>query len=35
MAGNSQRRGATRKPGSKKGASVGTGGKNRGALEGR
>ncbi len=35
MAGNSQRRGATRKPGSKKGAHVGTGGKGRQALEGR
>lgn len=35
MAGNSQRRGATRKPGSKKGATGGTGGKNRRALEGR
>lgn len=35
MAGNSQRRGATRKPGSKKGATVGTGGKGRRALEGR
>lgn len=35
MAGNSQRRGATRKPGSKKGATVGTGGKNRRALEGK
>ncbi len=35
MAGNSQRRGATRKPGSKKGASVGSGGKGRRALEGR
>ena len=35
MAGNSQRRGATRKAGSKKGATVGTGGKGRRALEGR
>ncbi|MBC7289874.1 MAG: 23S rRNA (guanosine(2251)-2'-O)-methyltransferase RlmB [Actinotalea sp.] len=35
MAGNSQRRGATRKPGSKKGATVGSGGKNRRALEGK
>lgn len=35
MAGNSQRRGATRKPGSKKGATVGTGGKGRRALEGK
>jgi 23S rRNA (guanosine2251-2'-O)-methyltransferase len=35
MAGNSQRRGATRKAGSKKGAQVGTGGKGRKALEGR
>jgi len=35
MAGNSQRRGATRKPGSKKGAVVGTGGHGRRALEGR
>ena len=35
MAGNSQRRGATRKAGSKKGASAGTGGKGRRALEGR
>ena len=35
MAGNSQRRGATRKPGSKKGATAGTGGKNRRSLEGR
>jgi 23S rRNA (guanosine2251-2'-O)-methyltransferase len=35
MTGNSQRRGATRKPGSKKGASVGTGGQGRQALEGR
>lgn len=35
MAGNSQRRGATRKPGSKKGATVGTGGHGRQALEGR
>lgn len=35
MAGNSQRRGATRKPGSKKGPTVGTGGKGRRALEGK
>lgn len=35
MAGNSQRRGATRKPGSKKGATVGSGGKNRRGLEGK
>src|SRR6478736_3889827 len=35
MAGNSSRRGATRKAGSKKVASAGTGGKNRRALEGR
>ncbi|SDQ62318.1 23S rRNA (guanosine(2251)-2'-O)-methyltransferase RlmB [Quadrisphaera sp. DSM 44207] len=35
MAGNSARRGAVRKPGSKKGATVGTGGKNRRSLEGR
>ncbi len=35
MAGNSQRKGAMRKPGAKKGASVGSGGRNRRALEGR
>ena len=35
MAGNSQRRGATRKAGSKKGATGGTGGKGRRALEGK
>ena len=35
MAGNSQRRGATRKPGSKKGATVGSGGQVRQKLEGR
>lgn len=35
MAGNSKRRGAVRKPGSKKGARVGTGGQGRQALEGR
>ena len=35
MAGNSQRRGATRKGGSKKGPSAGTGGKNRRSLEGK
>ncbi|MCC3328439.1 23S rRNA (guanosine(2251)-2'-O)-methyltransferase RlmB [Nocardia abscessus] len=35
MAGNSQRRGAIRKSGSKKGAVVGSGGKRRRGLEGR
>ena len=35
MAGNSKRRGAVRKPGSKKGPTAGTGGKGRRALEGR
>lgn len=35
MAGNSKRRGAVRKPGSKKGARVGSGGQGRQALEGR
>ena len=35
MAGNSARRGATRKPGSKKGARVGSGGQGRQSLEGR
>ncbi|GAB2694926.1 23S rRNA (guanosine(2251)-2'-O)-methyltransferase RlmB [Thalassiella azotivora] len=35
MAGNSQRRGAIRKAGSKKGARVGTGGHGRKALEGK
>lgn len=35
MAGNSSRRGAVRKPGSKKGAVVGSGGQRRKALEGR
>ena len=35
MAGNSARRGATRKPGSKKGALVGSGGQRRKALEGK
>ncbi len=35
MAGNSKRRGATRNTGSKKGASVGTGGHGRRALEGK
>ncbi|MBD8062738.1 23S rRNA (guanosine(2251)-2'-O)-methyltransferase RlmB [Oceanitalea stevensii] len=35
MAGNSKRRGAVRKAGSKKGATVGSGGKGRRALEGR
>ncbi|MFV0458654.1 MAG: 23S rRNA (guanosine(2251)-2'-O)-methyltransferase RlmB [Actinomycetales bacterium] len=35
MAGNSQRRGAVRKAGSKKGASAGTGGHGRRALEGK
>lgn len=35
MAGNSQRRGAVRKTGSKKGAQVGTGGHGRRSLEGK
>jgi 23S rRNA (guanosine2251-2'-O)-methyltransferase len=35
MAGNSKRRGATRNAGSKKGATVGTGGHGRRALEGK
>ena len=35
MAGNSQRRGAVRKPGSKKGPAVGSGGIRRRGLEGR
>lgn len=35
MAGNSSRRGATRKPGSKKGAVMGSGGQRRKALEGK
>lgn len=35
MAGNSQRQGARRKPGAKKGATTGTGGKGRQALEGK
>lgn len=35
MAGNSRRRGATRKPGTKKGPTVGSGGKGRRALEGK
>lgn len=35
MAGNSQRRGAIRKAGSKKGATVGSGGQRRRGLEGR
>lgn len=35
MAGNSKRKGAIRKPGSKKGPRVGTGGHGRQALEGR
>jgi 23S rRNA (guanosine2251-2'-O)-methyltransferase len=35
MAGNSQRRGATRKGSSKKGPTVGSGGQRRQALEGR
>lgn len=35
MAGNSKRRGAIRKPGSKKGPQVGSGGQRRRALEGR
>src|SRR4030088_3241706 len=35
MAGNSRRRGAIRKPGTKKGPDVGSGGQRRRALEGR
>ncbi len=35
MAGNSQRRGAMRKPGTKKGAVVGTGGQSRRGVQGR
>jgi len=35
MAGNSRRRGAVRKPGSKKGATAGSGGKGRRSLQGR
>ena len=35
MAGNSQRRGAMRKTGTKKGAVIGSGGRARRALEGR
>lgn len=35
MAGNSQRKGAMRKPGSKKGMTVGSGGQRRKALEGK
>jgi 23S rRNA (guanosine2251-2'-O)-methyltransferase len=35
MAGNSQRRGAMRKPGSKKGQTVGSGGQRRRSLEGK
>lgn len=35
MAGNSRRRGAVRRPGSKKGPTVGSGGRNKRALEGR
>src|SRR5690606_12048249 len=35
MAGNSKRRGAVRKPGSKKGPQVGSGGQRRRALKGR
>jgi 23S rRNA (guanosine2251-2'-O)-methyltransferase len=35
MPGNSQRRGAVRKPGTKKGPTVGSGGKRRRGLEGR
>ena len=35
MAGNSKRRGAVRKPGSKKGAQVGSGGQRRKGLEGK
>ena len=35
MAGNSKRKGAMRKPGSKKGAVVGSGGQRRKGLEGK
>ena len=35
MPGNSSRKGATRRPGSKKGATVGTGGQSRKRLEGK
>src|SRR5690554_1861048 len=35
MTGNSKRRGAVRKPGSKKGPRVGSGGRGKRALEGR
>src|SRR5580693_8199925 len=35
MPGNSRRRGAVRKPGTKKGPAVGSGGQRRSALEGR
>src|SRR3954467_4855745 len=35
MAGNSQRKGATRRPGSKKGPTVGTGGQVRKSLQGK
>jgi 23S rRNA (guanosine2251-2'-O)-methyltransferase len=35
VAGNSQRRGAMRRPGSKKGATVGSGGQSRRSLEGK
>jgi 23S rRNA (guanosine2251-2'-O)-methyltransferase len=35
MAGNSQRRGAMRNPGTKKGATVGSGGQRRKALQGK
>ena len=35
MPGNSQRRGAMRRPGSKKGATVGTGGQSRKSLQGK
>ena len=35
MAGNSQRRGAVRKPGTKKGPTVGSGGVRRRGLEGK
>src|SRR6188508_1189819 len=35
MAGNSQRKGATRRPGSKKGPTVGSGGQPRKSLQGR
>ncbi|MGB3893137.1 MAG: 23S rRNA (guanosine(2251)-2'-O)-methyltransferase RlmB, partial [Mycolicibacter sinensis] len=35
MAGNSKRKGAVRKPGTKKGPTVGSGGQRRRGLEGR